>query len=104
MGELPPEIQQNIQFIDSLMEQFENDEEPLWKQISSMMDKIGGTISDKIDRIDEYLQKFSIKSSKKELLQNNNKKTQKMKSKKKKKIMTINWVLCFFIVFTEPIC
>ena len=53
--EIPEEIQQNIDFVDSLMEQFGNDEEPLWKQIQSMMDKVGGETVDKISRIDQYL-------------------------------------------------
>jgi len=66
--EIPPEIQANIEYIDNLVEQFGNDEEPLWKQISSMLDKIDCDTAHKIERIDEYLQKYSIKLSKKELL------------------------------------
>merc|ERR1712129_678796 len=66
--ELPPEMQQNIEFIDGLMEQFENDEEPLYKQIASMLDKIGGETMNKIERIDQYLESFSIKTSKRALL------------------------------------
>jgi len=66
--ELPPEIQQNIEFIDGLMEQFENDEEPLYKQIADMLDKIGGETMNKIERIDQYLESFSIKTSKRALL------------------------------------
>merc|ERR1712129_428912 len=58
--ELPPEIQQNIEFIDGLMEQFENDEEPLYKQIACMIHKI--------ERIDQNLESFSIKTSKRSLL------------------------------------
>merc|ERR1712129_377792 len=66
--ELLPEIQQNIEFIDGLMEQFENDEEPLYKQIAGMLDKIGGETTHKIERIDQYLESFSIKTSKRSLL------------------------------------
>merc|ERR1712129_277919 len=66
--ELPPEIQQNIEFIDGLMEQFENDEEPLYKQIAGMLDKIGGVTTHKIERIDQNLESFSIKTSKRSLL------------------------------------
>jgi len=66
--EIPPEIVANIEYIDGLVEQFEDEEEPLWKQISSMLDKIGGDTIHKIERIDQYLQGYSIKLSKKELL------------------------------------
>lgn len=66
--EIPPEIQENIDFVDNLVEQFANDEEPLWKQIQSTMDKIGGETEEKILRIERYLEKCSIKASKKELL------------------------------------
>eukprot|EP00488_Nonionellina_sp_1-RS-2012_P002547 TRINITY_DN4978_c0_g1_i1.p2 TRINITY_DN4978_c0_g1~~TRINITY_DN4978_c0_g1_i1.p2 ORF type:complete len:124 (+),score=43.06 TRINITY_DN4978_c0_g1_i1:496-867(+) len=51
------------------MARFENKEEPLWEQIQCILDKIGGEVSDKIERVDEYLKKFSIKSHKKELLE-----------------------------------
>jgi len=67
--EIPPEIQSNIDFVETLMEQFGGDEEPLWKQIQSMMEKIGGETLDKISRIESYLQTFSVKESKKDLLQ-----------------------------------
>merc|ERR1712228_208019 len=66
--EIPLEIQQNIDYVDGLMEQFENDEEPVYKQIASMLDRIGGEIGDKIERIDQYLITFSIKTSKRNLL------------------------------------
>merc|ERR1712129_547065 len=66
--EPPPEIQQNIEFIDGLLEQFENDEEPLYKQIAGMLDKVGGETMNKIQQIDQYLESFSIKTSKRSLL------------------------------------
>merc|ERR1719474_409765 len=66
--EIPEAIQQNIDYVESLMERFGNEEEALWKQIQSIMDKIGGDTVDKISRIDSYLETFSVKESKKELL------------------------------------
>eukprot|EP00485_Elphidium_margaritaceum_P002357 CAMPEP_0202688110 /NCGR_PEP_ID=MMETSP1385-20130828/3646_1 /ASSEMBLY_ACC=CAM_ASM_000861 /TAXON_ID=933848 /ORGANISM="Elphidium margaritaceum" /LENGTH=562 /DNA_ID=CAMNT_0049343005 /DNA_START=82 /DNA_END=1770 /DNA_ORIENTATION=+ len=58
----------NEEFLDSLIQQFNDEEQPLWQPVQSVLDKIGGDDAFKIERIESFLQAVRVNDAKKQLL------------------------------------